>query len=117
MIADPVLSPGWTLADRQAREDDIETSIARWAATRDPAPAAARLQSAGVAAAPVLPADALSRDRHLREAGFWTTANRPYIGDHVIPNAPIRFDGARLPISRPAPTLGQHTAEVLAELG
>jgi crotonobetainyl-CoA:carnitine CoA-transferase CaiB-like acyl-CoA transferase len=117
VIADPALSPAWTLADRKAHEDDIEASIARWAATRDPASAAASLQSVGVAAAPVLPADALSRDRHLCEAGFWTTANRPYIGDHLIPNSPIRFDGVRLPISRPAPTLGQHTAEVLAELG
>lgn len=116
VIADPGLSPGWTLADRKAHEDHIETSFSRWAATRDPASAAAWLQSAGVAAAPVLPAHALSHDRHLCEAGFWITANRPYIGDHVISNSPIRFDGARLPIARAAPTLGQHTAEVLAEL-
>jgi crotonobetainyl-CoA:carnitine CoA-transferase CaiB-like acyl-CoA transferase len=116
VIADPALSPRWTLADRKTHEDGIEASIARWAETRDPASAAADLQSAGVAAAPVMPAHALSGDRHLRETGFWTTANRAHIGDHVIPNSPIRFDGARLPIARPAPTLGQHTAEVLAEL-
>ena len=116
VIADPSLSAHWTLAERKHREDDIESSIARWAAAHDPATAARTLQSAGVAAAPVLPAHGLSRDRHLCAAGFWTTTNRPYIGDHVIPNSPIRFDGAHPPIVRPAPTLGQHTAEVLAEL-
>ncbi len=117
VIADPTLSPGWTLARRKAREDDIEAAIAHWAATRDPTSAAETLQAAGVAAAPVVPAHDLSRDRHLCQSGFWTTANRPHIGEHLIPNSPIRFDGAHLPIARPAPTLGQHTAEVLAELG
>jgi crotonobetainyl-CoA:carnitine CoA-transferase CaiB-like acyl-CoA transferase len=116
VIGDPNLSTDWTLAERKDHEEGIETSIARWSAAWEPAPAAETLQAAGVAAAPVLPAHTLGHDRHLCESGFWTTANRPYIGDHLIPNAPIRFDGARLPITRPAPTLGQHTAEVLAEL-
>jgi crotonobetainyl-CoA:carnitine CoA-transferase CaiB-like acyl-CoA transferase len=117
VIADPALSADWTLTERKDREDEIEAAVGRWAAARDPASAAEALQSAGVAAAPVLPAHALGQDRHLCEAGFWTTANRRYIGDHLIPNSPIRLDGAHLPIARPAPTLGQHTAEVLAELG
>jgi crotonobetainyl-CoA:carnitine CoA-transferase CaiB-like acyl-CoA transferase len=116
VIDDPAMAADWTLPERKAREDAIEASIARWAAARDPASAARALQAAGVAAAPVSPAHDLSRDRHLCESGFWTTAHRPYIGDHLIPNSPIRFDGARPTIVRAAPTLGQHTAEVLAEL-
>ncbi len=31
--------------------------------------------------------------------------------------APFRYDGERPPLVRPAPTLGEHTEEVLAELG
>jgi crotonobetainyl-CoA:carnitine CoA-transferase CaiB-like acyl-CoA transferase len=116
VVSDSALSPDWSLSERKAREDDIETVVARWAAPRDPTLAAEQLQLAGVAAAPLVPAHELCRNRHLCEAGFWATANRPYIGDHLIPNSPIRFDGAHLPITRPAPTLGQHTAEVLAEL-
>ena len=116
VIAAPELRPQWTLAERKVREHAIEAVIAHWAAPRDPTAAAEALQSAGVAAAPVVPAHDLSRDRHLCQTGYWITVNRPYIGDHLIPNSPIRFDGARLPIARPAPTLGQHTAEVLAEL-
>jgi len=116
VLDDPALLSDWTLAERKDREDAIEAAIARWASSRDPASAAETLQAAGVAAAPVLPAHGLSLDPHLREAGFWATANRPYIGDHLIPNSPIRIGHARLRISRAAPTLGQHTAEVLAEL-
>jgi crotonobetainyl-CoA:carnitine CoA-transferase CaiB-like acyl-CoA transferase len=31
--------------------------------------------------------------------------------------APFHYDGERPPLVRPAPTLGEHTEEVLAELG
>jgi crotonobetainyl-CoA:carnitine CoA-transferase CaiB-like acyl-CoA transferase len=34
----------------------------------------------------------------------------------VIPHAPIRFDGQRPTVTRPAPTLGEHSAEAIAEL-
>jgi formyl-CoA transferase len=38
-------------------------------------------------------------------------------GRAVGPASPLRFDGASEAASRPAPDLGQHTAEVLAEVG
>jgi crotonobetainyl-CoA:carnitine CoA-transferase CaiB-like acyl-CoA transferase len=78
--------------------------------------AAALLLAAGVAAAPVQPAHSLWLDEHLCATGYWLTVNRRYIGDHLIPQSPIRFDGAHLPVLRPAPTLGQHSDEALAEL-
>jgi crotonobetainyl-CoA:carnitine CoA-transferase CaiB-like acyl-CoA transferase len=40
---------------------------------------------------------------------------REYAGRHSVGAAAFRFDGRRPPLSRPAPTLGQHTAEVLPE--
>ena len=42
---------------------------------------------------------------------------RRYLGDHFVPATPFRYDGERPPMIRPAPTLGEHTDEVLAELG
>jgi crotonobetainyl-CoA:carnitine CoA-transferase CaiB-like acyl-CoA transferase len=115
-LGDAALSPGWSLAERKAREGEIEAAIARWAAALAPAVAAERLQMAGIAAAPVLPAHGLWRNDHLCDVGYWTTVNRRYIGDHVIPHAPIRFDGERPTVTRPAPTLGEHSAEAIAEL-
>jgi crotonobetainyl-CoA:carnitine CoA-transferase CaiB-like acyl-CoA transferase len=116
-LRDPGLAPGWGLAERKAHEAAIERAIGLWAAGRDPAEAAERLQRLGIAAAPVLPAHGLWRNEHLCDVGFWTTVNRRYIGDHVIPHSPIRFEGDRLPVTRPAPTLGEHSREAIAELG
>jgi crotonobetainyl-CoA:carnitine CoA-transferase CaiB-like acyl-CoA transferase len=39
------------------------------------------------------------------------------LGAHLAPQPPFHHDGARPPVSRPAPVLGEHTEEVLAELG
>ena len=106
-----------TLADRKAREGEIEAAIAAWAAGRDARAAAETLQAAGVPAAMVTPTHELFPDPHLQDCGYWELQFRRYIDDHFTPNAPLRYDGRRLPVIRPAPTLGEHTDEVLAELG
>lgn len=89
---------------------------ARFAATNTPHEAAATLQAAGIAAGPVVPASALLHDAHLAERGFWLEAERRHVGRHMLPRAPYALDGARPAFTRPAPTLGEHNAEVLAEL-
>lgn len=78
--------------------------------------AAETLQEHGVAAAPVQPAHGLTLDPRLDAADYWLELERDHIGRHLVPATPFRFDGVRPPVRRPAPTLGQHTAEVLAEL-
>lgn len=110
---------GWasdTLQERAARADEIEAAIAAWAADRPAPDAAEALQAAGVAAAPVQRVDQLGYDAQLMAGGFWPSMSRRYVGDHIIPAAPFSFDGARPALKWPAPTLGEHTAEVLAEL-
>ncbi|HEY1750762.1 MAG TPA: CoA transferase [Caulobacteraceae bacterium] len=106
-----------TLAGRKAREDELEAAVAAWAAQRDPRAAAEALQAAGVPAAPVIPTHELFADPHLQDCGYWGLQVRAYIDDHFVPQAPFRYDGQRPPLVRPAPTLGEHTDEVLAELG
>lgn len=92
-------------------------SVRAWAETLSSFEAADALQAAGVAAAPFQGAHDLTWDPRLEAAGFWLELERAVIGRHLVPASPFRFDGVRPAIRRPAPTLGQHTAEVLAELG
>ena len=91
-------------------------ALAAWAADQPPAQAAARLQGAGVPAAPVMPPHLLADDPHLKQTGFWLEMDRRFVGRHLVGASPFRFDGERPVLRLPAPVLGEHTAEVIAEL-
>lgn len=116
VLGEASLSPDWSLAERQARADQIEAVIEAWSAGRSPQEAAEQLQNAGVPAAPVWAYHDLWTDQHLTESGFWTWLDRRYVGRHLTPNAPMLFDGARPAIRHPAPVLGEHTEVVLGRL-
>jgi crotonobetainyl-CoA:carnitine CoA-transferase CaiB-like acyl-CoA transferase len=60
--------------------------------------------------------DDLPDDPHLRATGFFEPVEDPAMGALRFPGAPVRFDGARAPISVP-PRLGEHTAQLLAQAG
>ena len=111
---DPALA---SLAGRKPREDEIEAAVAAWSALHDTRAASAQLQAAGVAATAVIPTHELFPDPQLQDCGFWALQFRAFIDDHFTPEAPFRYDGERPPVVRPAPTIGEHTDEVLAELG
>ena len=76
------------------------------------------LQAAGVASGVArLPMD-LPADPHLMKIGHWQSADRPFMGPHLLPSVSYREGEAKLPypIERLAPTLGEHNEEVLREL-
>lgn len=51
----------------------------------------------------------------LRASGFWSAVVHPTLGAHPLPGAPFTLNGERAHATRPAPLLGQHTAEVVRE--
>jgi crotonobetainyl-CoA:carnitine CoA-transferase CaiB-like acyl-CoA transferase len=105
------------LATRKAHEEQIDAALAAWTAGQDAAALAARLQAAGIAAAVVATGrDLVEADEQLAARHFYPELSHPVAG-------PVRHEGivARLSatpgaLTRPAPLLGQHTAEVLGEL-
>ena len=58
----------------------------------------------------------LPQDEHLSATGFFETLRDPMMGTLKFPGVPVKFDHVRPPV-RMAPRLGEHTAELLAELG
>ena len=105
-----------TPAGRNERADEIEAALAGWAHTRPAQDAADVLQAAGVPAAPVIPSDGLTDEPHMAAAGTWMRIERRHVGRHLMAAPPYRIDGERPTITRPAPLLGEHTAEVRGAL-
>jgi crotonobetainyl-CoA:carnitine CoA-transferase CaiB-like acyl-CoA transferase len=72
----------------------------------------------GLPFAPITkPAD-LFNDPHLTASGAMVELTNPENGARAsLPGLPIEMDGRRLPLRRDVPKLGEHTREILAELG
>jgi crotonobetainyl-CoA:carnitine CoA-transferase CaiB-like acyl-CoA transferase len=103
-------------AERRAHEDALERAISGWTRTHDADAAMALLQQARVAAGVVRAPLDLFADPHLLARGFWQYLDRPFTGKFPQSVLPFREGGVAFPIRTPAPTLGQHTDEVLREL-
>jgi len=67
--------------------------------------------------APVSTMGDLVASPHLRARGFFVTVDHPVAGTVTMPGAPYKLAATPWLLRRPAPCLGQHTAEVLAEAG
>jgi len=65
----------------------------------------------------VLTAEELFADPHVRDRAFFTTVEHPDSGPLAYPGMPFRMSATPGATHRPAPLLGEHTAQVLAQLG
>lgn len=104
---------------RELRSDNgIDELIINWAAGRTVPDAVRELRSAGVAAAPVRAPAGLLTDPHLLARGFWERVDHPVAGSFLCTGMPFTFSGRpRRWIHRGAPLYGEHTSDVLTELG
>jgi crotonobetainyl-CoA:carnitine CoA-transferase CaiB-like acyl-CoA transferase len=104
-----------TAAARKQREDEIDAAIAAWSAKQDPHDAAAMLQAAGVAAAPVLHTEEIVENPHFIAADFFIDLVREYSGSQRQAGVAILQNGKRLGARAPAPLLGEHSLDVLEQ--
>jgi len=75
------------------------------------------LDDAGVPCAPINDIPQVFDDPQLRHRGMLRELSHPLAGKVPQVVSPMRFSDAPLRFDRPPPLLGQHSAEVLAELG
>lgn len=77
----------------------------------------AEARRARVLCGPMFTMEDLFTDPHFRERGFWATVGHPALGEVTLPGRPLIMEKGGWQLRRAAPLLGQHTAEVLAEVG
>ncbi|MGD0102982.1 MAG: CoA transferase [Rhodopila sp.] len=61
--------------------------------------------------------DDLFTDPYLTETGYFEAYQHPLEGDVVVPAIPARFSRSPANVHRPWPALGEHTREILRQLG
>jgi crotonobetainyl-CoA:carnitine CoA-transferase CaiB-like acyl-CoA transferase len=76
-----------------------------------------RLTKAGVPSAPIVTLDRVAMDPQTEASGMLIPAKHSRVPDYRAVGLPIRWGRERPGVSRVPPLLGEHTAEVLAELG
>jgi crotonobetainyl-CoA:carnitine CoA-transferase CaiB-like acyl-CoA transferase len=75
-----------------------------------------RAQELRVPFAPVMHPAMLLENEHLKERRFFEPVDQPGIGELPLAGGPFKMQGTPLRYG-PAPALGEHTAELLAEAG
>ncbi|MBI4308297.1 MAG: CoA transferase [Chloroflexi bacterium] len=75
------------------------------------------LQEAEVPSSPIQSREEVFEDPQVKANEMIIERTHPVVGKVQFLNVPLEVDGTRGSIRRPAPTLGQHTDEVLAEIG
>jgi crotonobetainyl-CoA:carnitine CoA-transferase CaiB-like acyl-CoA transferase len=78
---------------------------------------AARLERVRIPYAPLRRPDQLVDDRHLNESDQWIATPLPGRPAAKLPKMPVRSSAFEFGLRRPAPQLGEHTRDVLSELG
>ncbi len=77
----------------------------------------ARLEAAGVPAGPVLTYDQVFADPQVRHREMEIEVDHPVAGRSRVLGVPVKLSDTPASVRRPAPTLGQHSTEILKTLG
>ncbi|MFO1188146.1 MAG: CoA transferase [Alphaproteobacteria bacterium] len=94
----------------------MRSALRGWSATYDRDPLVAMLRAAGWRHHPILSAAEQRAHPHFRARRIWQRVEHPLSGPEDLYTAPWHLATSRPCITRSAPLLGQHNAEVMGEL-
>ena len=103
--------------DRFEARAEVSAAIRPWIASRTIAEVAARFDELGVCWGRYQTFKQLVDDdpRCSVDGGLFREVDQPQIGTYLSPGSPLAFDGALAVEPTPAPRLGEHTEEILAD--
>jgi len=102
---------------RVAHRDEVEAAVAGAIARHDRDEVLAMLAKAGAPATPVNDVAQALSDPQAAELAALRPMHHPKLGEIPVVGMPMRFSRIDPAIRRPAPSRGEHTDAVLAELG
>jgi crotonobetainyl-CoA:carnitine CoA-transferase CaiB-like acyl-CoA transferase len=102
---------------RVAHHDEFKARVERALARETTAQWVARFEAEQVAAGPIYEFDEVFEDPQVKHLGLVATVEQPGYGTARMLDFPVKASATPGTIRRPAPRLGEHTAEVLGELG
>ena len=100
-----------------ARRDDLDVAVAALLEERPTAELLDLFDTLGIWCAPVNDLAAMRRDPVVGWPDRHVRATHPEAGEILQVLNPLSIDGARLPVRRTAPLVGEHTEEILAGVG
>ena len=106
-----------TLPSRLAHIDEVYATLGELLAERTTAEWLEAFDAANIPSMPVNHPDQLIDDPHLAATGFWQTVEHPDLGTLRFPGIAAQFSKTPGAIRRAAPALGEHSVEVLTEIG
>ena len=113
-LGDPTLA---TLQARRQREDEVEVAVSAWMQGLSKHAVTEACLGAGVPAGPMLTSGEQLKDPHLAARGYLVELDQPPIGVMTFEGPAFAATGMADADIRPAPGLGEHTHQIVAELG
>jgi crotonobetainyl-CoA:carnitine CoA-transferase CaiB-like acyl-CoA transferase len=124
LVTEALDRPDWledprfvTLPDRMTNIDVLESEIEAITSTRTTDEWIELLDQAGVPGGKVLTYDQTLSDPHILARDMIVDLEHPIIGPMRTIAPPVKFSNLDFAVRSPAPWLGQHTAEILGEIG
>lgn len=112
----PALAPFGDVDERLDKREALDECVRAWTQQRPAAAVMQLLQGVGVTAAKLNNAQSILDEPHLQDRGYLQWLEREYVGVQPHPSPPFRVTADPIPITSPAPTLGQHNHDILGEL-
>ena len=114
MLADPRFA---TNSDRVKHRALVDEAVGEWFARHDREEALGIMRNSGATVGPIYSAADAVADPHFEERGVFVDIEDEEFGNLPVHNIIPRLSATPGVWRRPAPALGEHTAEILSELG